>query len=95
MSAATIATIPKWMRQLGGFDQAASIDAMILPATKIAVRMGRNPMASRMILKQMAPSALPVMEQVLRKQKPLRNEVLSPAEARQRFGQAGRMPSAA
>ncbi len=95
MSAATIATIPKWMRQLGGFDQPAAVDAMIVPATRIAVRMGGNPAASRMILKYMAPSALPVMEQVLRKQQPLRNEVPTPAEARQRYGQAGRLHTAA
>lgn len=95
MSAATIATIPKWMRQLGGFDQPASVDAAIGPAAKLAVRMGSNPAAMRVILKQMAPSALPVMEQVLKKQQPLRNEVPSPSEARQRYGQAGRMPSAA
>lgn len=91
MAAATIATIPKWMRQLGGFDQPASIDAMILPAARIAVRAGSNAMASRAILRQMAPSALPVMEQVLRKEKPLRDEVLTPSEARLRYGQATRM----
>lgn len=95
MSAATIATIPKWMRELGGFDQPASVDALIVPATKIAVRLGSNPMASKAILQAMAPSALPVMEQVLKKEKPLRNEVPTPSEARQRYGQAGRMHTAA
>lgn len=95
MSAATIATIPKWMRQLGGFDQPASVDALIVPATRIAVRMGSNPVASRAILKAMAPSALPVMGQVLKKQKPLRNEVPTPSEARQRYGQASRVQPAA
>ncbi|MES2490864.1 MAG: oxygenase MpaB family protein [Pseudomonadota bacterium] len=90
MAAATIATIPKWMRVLGGFDQPAAVDALIVPATKMAVRMGSIPVVSRAVLKQLAPSALPVMEQVLRNQQPLRNEMPSPAEARQRYGQVGR-----
>ncbi|MGH8506081.1 MAG: oxygenase MpaB family protein [Stenotrophobium sp.] len=87
MATATIATIPKWMRKLGGFDQSASVDALIVPTARLAVRMARNPAVSRMVLKQMAPSALPVMEQVLKKEQPLRNEVLSPTEARQHWGQ--------
>lgn len=95
MAAATIATIPKWMRELGGFDQPASVDALVVPAAKIAVRVGSQPAAMRAVLKQLAPSALPVMEQVISKQKPLRNEVPSPAEARQRYGQASRTASVA
>lgn len=95
MSAATIATIPKWMRQLGGFDQPSSIDASIVPAAKMAVHMSRQPAVMRAVLKQLAPSALPVMEQVIRKQKPLRNEMPTPTEARQRYGQATRLHSAA
>jgi len=86
MAASTIATIPRWMRQLGGFDQPAWIDAAIAPLTRAAVRFGSQPAVARMTLRAMAPSALPVMEQVLRGDKPIRDEILSPSQARQRYG---------
>lgn len=86
MAAATISTIPKWMRELGGFDQPGVMDALVPPLGKIAVRLGSHPVVARQVLKAMAPSALPVMEQVLRKEIPRHDEVLTPAEARQRFG---------
>ncbi|MDB5974712.1 MAG: hypothetical protein JWR07_1472 [Nevskia sp.] len=91
MSAATIATIPRWMRRLGGFDQPAAIDAAIVPATRIAVRAATLPAVSRRVLAGMAPSALPVMEQVLRRQQPLRAETPTPGQARQRYGRAARL----
>lgn len=86
MSRSTIATIPRWMRQLGGFDQPAWMDAAVVPATRAAVRLAGTPAVARAVLKSMAPSALAVMEQVLRRERPLRDEVLTPAQARERFG---------
>jgi uncharacterized protein (DUF2236 family) len=38
MAASSIATIPRWMRELGGFDQPAWMDAAIVPLTRAAVR---------------------------------------------------------
>ncbi|HSW12813.1 MAG TPA: oxygenase MpaB family protein [Solimonas sp.] len=86
MSTATIATIPRWMRQLGDFDQPAWLDAAIVAPARMAVKLAGQPLAARTTLRMMAPSALPVMEQVIRGEKPLRDEILSPAEARQRYG---------
>ena len=88
MATATIATIPRWMRRLGGFDQPAWLDAAVLPLARAGVRAGQQPWAMRAILSRMAPSALPVMEQVLRREQPLRDEVPTPAEARKRYGKA-------
>jgi len=88
MSAATIATIPRWMRRLGGFDQPAALDAAVVPAARLAVRAARLPAVSRMVLAGMAPSALPVMNQLLRGERPLREETPTPAEARRRYGRA-------
>lgn len=88
MARATIATIPRWMRQLGGFDQPAWVDSAVLPAARAAVRVGRLPPLSRLTLRALAPSALPVMEQVLRREQPAQPETLSPATARQRYGNA-------
>jgi uncharacterized protein (DUF2236 family) len=88
MATATIATIPRWMRKLGGFDQPAWVDALVTPAARIAVRIAAYPFLARLALKLMAPSALPVMNQVLSHEQPLEDVVLSPAEARKRYGRA-------
>ena len=88
MAAATIATIPRWMRSLGGFDQPAALDAAIVPAARAAVRVASQPRATLMVLDQMAPSARPVMEQFLRDEPPARAETVTPAEAHARYGRA-------
>ncbi|AXQ30094.1 DUF2236 domain-containing protein [Solimonas sp. K1W22B-7] len=93
MSTATIATIPRWMRQLGGFDQPAWLDAAVVPAARAAVKIAGQPLAARTTLKMMAPSALPVMEQVIRRQQPLRPETLTPSQARARFGRSELRPA--
>ena len=95
MSVATIATIPRWMRRLGGFDQPAALDAAVVPAARLAVRAARLPAVSRMVLAGMAPSALPVMDQVLRGEQPLRAETPSPSEARRRYGRAAQLAGGA
>ncbi len=95
MAAASIATIPRWMRRLGGFDQPAALDAAVVPAARLAVRAAALPSVARMVLAGMAPSALPVMNQVLRKEQPLRAETLSPSQARQRYGRAAPPAAAA
>jgi uncharacterized protein (DUF2236 family) len=38
MAPAAIATLPMWMRHLGGFDQPAAVDAAVVPAARMAVR---------------------------------------------------------
>lgn len=90
MSSAVISTIPRWMRELGDFDQSAMTDALIQPLARAAVKVAQHPIAARLAIKTMAPSALPVFEDVINKTQPLRDEVLSPAEARQRFGKRAR-----
>lgn len=94
MATSTISTIPRWMRKLGGFDQPALLDALIVPATRAAVFFGSHPAINRAVLRHMAPSALPVMEQLLTKEVPRNDEVLTPAEARKRFGRAAQMAQA-
>jgi uncharacterized protein (DUF2236 family) len=82
MARSTIATIPRWMRRLAGFDQPAWMDAAVVPATRAAILFARQAAVARAVLKSLAPSALPVMEQVLSKAQPLRDEVLTPIAAR-------------
>ncbi len=91
MSAAVISTIPQWMRELGGFDQSAITDAAIQPFGKLAARVASHQAPARLAIRMMAPSALPVFDQVQRMDQPLRNEVLTPAEARKRYGKRARL----
>jgi hypothetical protein len=42
------------------------------------------------MVEDMAPSALPLLEQVLQEEAPLRDEVPTVAEARARFGRAAK-----
>lgn len=91
MSAAVISTIPRWMRELGGFDQSPVTDAMIQPVARAAVRVTQTPQLARLAIRAMAPSALPIFDQVIKQERPLRDEVLSPAEARARYGKRARL----
>lgn len=90
MSAAVISTIPRWMRELGSFDQSKATDAMIQPLTKAAVQAMQQPMLARLAIQTMAPSALPVFDDVINMKRPLRDEVLTPTEARRRYGKRTR-----
>lgn len=94
MSAGVISTIPQWMRELGGFPQSAATDAMIRPLMQAGVRAAAQPAMMRQVVRMMAPSALPVLEQVLGMQQPLRDEVPTPAEARARYGKRARQQEA-
>lgn len=95
MSAAVISTIPGWMRELAGFDQSTFTDALIQPVGRVAARVASHPVPARLAIRMMAPSALPIFDQVMRLEQPLRNEVLTPAEARTRYGKRARLSEVA
>jgi uncharacterized protein (DUF2236 family) len=92
---ATIATIPRWMRKLGGFDQPAALDRAVVPIARAGVRVAARPWITRQVLRQMAPSALPVMKQLHSGEQPRTAETLTPAEAHARYGRASRPGEAA
>jgi uncharacterized protein (DUF2236 family) len=83
MSTAVIATIPRWMRELGGFDHSAALDRAVVPAARAAVRAASSDRARLAVLQRMAPSAVPVMRQWLYEQ-PRHAEMVTPAEAKAR-----------
>jgi uncharacterized protein (DUF2236 family) len=87
LAAATVATIPRHMRRLGGFDQPAVVDAAALPFTRITVAALTLPVLER-LLATLAPEAYAVAHDALAGPPPLRDEVVSPAEARRRLAQA-------
>ncbi|WP_051400237.1 oxygenase MpaB family protein [Haloechinothrix halophila] len=88
LSPAVIATLPRWMRCLSGLDQSRVTDAAIVPAMKAAMASTR-PLPIRLRLADIvAPSIRPVWENALRGRPPLRDEIVTPSEARQRYGSA-------
>jgi uncharacterized protein (DUF2236 family) len=87
LAAATVATIPRHMRRLGGFDQPAVVDAAALPLTRITIAVLTLPVLER-LLATLAPEAYAVAHDALAGPPPLRDEVVSPAEARRRLAQA-------
>jgi uncharacterized protein (DUF2236 family) len=84
---ATIATMPQWMRKMGGLRQSRLIDALITPPMKIAFRLGHlNRRVELRLLRILSPSTVPVVAPILLGVPPLRPETSTPAEARKRYG---------
>lgn len=88
LTPAVIATLPRWMRRLSGLDQRRVTDAGTVPATKTAMAVAR-PLPIRLRFADIvAPSIRPVWENALRGQPPLRDEIVTPSQARERYGNA-------
>jgi len=86
MAPATIATLPKWMRTLGGFDQPAALDRAIVPATRLAVRTLGAPPLRRRVLDVLAPRTGVSFEHWMSGAAPQRARTITPAEAFVRYG---------
>jgi uncharacterized protein (DUF2236 family) len=87
-AAATIATLPKWMRRAGGFDQPAALDRAIVGPTRLAVRAATPPKASLAVLRAYAPSTARILHQHVTRPVPVRPETVTPTQARELYGQA-------
>ena len=85
MALATIATLPRWMGELGGFGQPAALGPAIRPAVRAAVLAASPPAAKLRILRDSAPATHRVLERHLRGGAPLRAETTTPTLARQRY----------
>jgi uncharacterized protein (DUF2236 family) len=86
LTAAMVATVPRYMRRLGGFDQPAVVDASVWPFMRITTAALTLPVLQR-VLATLAPEAYAVVHGALAGRPPLRDEVVSPAEARRRLAQ--------
>lgn len=84
MAPATIATIPRWMRALGDFDQPRALDAAVVPPTRLTMRALAATRKTGFALAQIAPRTAASYDHWLSGEAPQRDEVLSPAEARAR-----------
>jgi uncharacterized protein (DUF2236 family) len=87
MRIATIATMPGWMRRMAGLRQSRLLDALIVAPMKAAFRLADlNPRVALLLLRRLSPSTVPVVRPVLLGVRPHREETLTPAQARERYG---------
>ncbi|HWJ81926.1 MAG TPA: oxygenase MpaB family protein [Nocardioides sp.] len=87
LRAGTIATMPRWMRELGGLEQSRVVDALVRPVLWLALRLvAMNARVELAVLGVLSPMTVPVVEPVLLGVPPERAEVLTPAQARERYG---------
>jgi uncharacterized protein (DUF2236 family) len=84
---AAIATLPKWMRELGGYDQPGVLDRMVRLPGRVAVRATRGPKVSLAIVSSALPGTARILQQHLRKELPERAETITIARARELYGQ--------
>ena len=87
LRAATVATMPRWMRRMAGLRQPRIVDVLITPVMKISFRLANlSPRLQVEALRQLSPSTVPVAAPALLGLPPERQETLTPAEARARYG---------
>ncbi|WP_028937368.1 oxygenase MpaB family protein [Pseudonocardia spinosispora] len=90
MARATIATLPKWMRTLGHFDQPAVVSRGLVGPGRIASRVVGGRAGRLAALRLYAPSTGRLMAQHLDRGIPALPETVTPARARDLYGAAAR-----
>lgn len=86
---ATVATMPRWMRELAGLRQPRIVDVAVTPLMKLAFRLAHlDPRLELRLLGLLSPATVPVVAPMLLGISPLRADVLTPAQARERYGYA-------
>lgn len=86
---ATIATMPRWMREMAGLRQSRLEDAMIVPVMKVAFKItASSPHLGLELLRRLSPSTVSVAGPALLGLPAANPETTTPALARQRLGVA-------
>lgn len=85
LAPATVATLPRWMRTVGGFDQPSAIDRAVVPMTKLLVRVSGIPAVADRVLAEYAPMTGEVLRQHRTTAAPMREETVTPTEAKARY----------
>ena len=83
----TIATMPRWMRTMGGLRQSRLLDALVRPVLRLTyavIHLDRR--LELFVLQWISPSTHPVAAPVLLGVPPVNRVTLTPAEARERYG---------
>jgi uncharacterized protein (DUF2236 family) len=87
LAPAAIATLPKWMRHMGNFDQPAAVDAAAIPVARALVRAlpANNSRPMLAMARWLVPETAEVLAQHLTAGPPARRGTITPAEARERL----------
>jgi uncharacterized protein (DUF2236 family) len=87
LRAATIATMPRWQRQLADLHQSRLVDSAVVLPMKIAFRLAAASRTYQLrLLGMISPGTVPVVEPMIRGVVPRTKTTLSPAEAFERHG---------
>jgi uncharacterized protein (DUF2236 family) len=87
LRAATIATMPRWMRKMGGLRQSRLVDVAVRPLMKLNFRVVHaSPRLELALLRILSPSTVSVVSPVLLGIPARNEETLTPAQARERYG---------
>lgn len=86
LAPATIATLPRWMRELGQFDQPGIVDAAYRPLVSAGMRIAGIPAVETTILRRSLPMTRTALRDFHNAKAPLRPVTVTPAEAKERYG---------
>ncbi|MCS3781265.1 oxygenase MpaB family protein [Tsukamurella ocularis] len=92
---ATIATLPSWMREVGGFDQPGIVDAAYPRAVRLAVRAASAQHAAGTV--RLGGLVAPMTGDILRRHFAQAQEpagTVTPAQARERYGRGAQSATA-
>ena len=87
LRAGTIATMPHWMRQMSGITQPRIVDVLVRPVLWTAFHLAKlSPRGQLQLLSLLSPSTVPIAAPILLGVPPLTAEILTPTQARSRYG---------
>ena len=88
LRAGVIATLPGWMREMGDINQWRITDPLVRPLLRVVFfALHHSPARVRLVnLRLLSPATVPVVAPVLLGIAPSNPEVVSPAQARERYG---------
>lgn len=85
--AGVIATLPTWMREMGDLPQPRAVDLLAWPVLRATfLGLGLNTSLQLYLLSILSPSTVSIIAPIFREIAPRNEEVLTPAEARERYG---------
>ena len=83
----TLATMPRWMRELSGLPTSRVLDALVAPPLSAAFTLiSLNSRLELILLRLLSPSTVPVAARVLRSVPPVNPVTTTPREAQRRYG---------
>lgn len=87
LRAATVATMPRWMREMGGIRQSRAIDLAVVPVMKVAFFLANlNTRVKLELLGFLSPMTKPVLAPIFYGVAPTHPVTRTPAEARALYG---------